>query len=498
MTSKGKGITLAEMLTAYPKLRRLTDPMEILDGLRVETGWSLAQIVSELVEEEREMILAATDTDKLINDWNFWGRPSQIPPKDVPWTLFAFIGGRGVGKTRAGAEWVHSVAMANPGCRIGLVARTAKDTRDVMVEGDSGLLNIGQPEDRPTYYSSKSRVVWPNGSQATTYSSEEPDQLRGPQFNYAWADEAAAWKHTVDDSGLNAWDNLMIATRLGKNPQVFATTTPKRTKFMFELIEQEKEDETIILTRGSTMDNAGNLSKGYIQKMKSLYEGTRLMDQELYGLMLEEIEGALWNDELLAKSRLDEVKSGTKYPLTVIAVDPSVAEEPNDECGIIVAGATKQRRLADRHAYIIEDASLMASPLEWAQVVVDLWKVYQCPVIVETNQGGAMAATIIHSLDERVPILEVHAHQGKRLRAEPVTLKYDQQKVHHLGVHADLEAQMTSWVPGETKKSPDRVDALVYAVTALLIKPPGRLGSGKMRARSLAGRRLPETRLRGQ
>ena len=309
----------------------------------------------------------------------------------------------------------------------------------------------------------------------------------------AWADEAAAWKHNIDDSGLSTWDNLTIATRLGENPQIFVTTTPKRTKFMFDLIDREKDEEdSVIISRGSTMENAGNLSKTYLERIQSLYAGTRLAEQELMGLMLEEVEGALWTDSLINDHRVTEMPNA---PLTIIAVDPSMAENPKDECGIIVASATNHRRLTDRHCYVIDDMSIQGSPTEWAEQVVKAWKKYKCPVVVEKNQGKALVDATIHAIDPDVPILEVWAYHGKAVRAEPVTLKYDQGRVHHLNYLPELESQLVSWVPGETRKSPDRLDALVYAITALLIKPPNKLGQRKMRAKSLATRRLPESRL---
>ncbi len=481
---------LVDFIEQYPQLSEITDVDKLMLGLSRVTGLSLAQIVAQLPEEEQELVLGGADMDALIYDFDFWGRPSQLPPEDDSWNLFAMVGGRGGGKTRAGSEWTHKKALQRPDTRIILVARTAADARDVMIEGDSGIMNVGFPENRPKYESSKRRLTWPNGSMATAYSSEEPDQLRGPQAHYTWADETAAWKHQEDDSGLNAWSNAVIATRLGDNPQVFATTTPKRTPFMFELIEREKTDPGVLISHSSTMDNAGNLSDIYIDNMLSLYEGTRLAEQELYGHMLSEIEGALWDDDLINAARL-KASTPTNFPLRVIAVDPSVAEEPKDECGIIVAGATSQARLTDRHAYVLEDFSIQGSPSVWSKQVVKAYQKYRCPVVAEVNQGGALVKAAIHAIDASIPVIEVRAHQGKALRAEPVTLKYDQKRVHHIGYLPELEAQLVSWVPGETKKSPDRIDALVYAIIALIIKPPRLIGGGKIRARSLSDRRLP-------
>lgn len=486
---------LSELIAKYPKLAEIEDIDVLMKSLSREMNMSLAQIVAELPGEEQEMVLEGTDPDILIYDWQFWGRPSQIPPDDRDWSIFAMVAGRGAGKTRSGAEWVQDMAIKHPGCRIALVARTAADCRDVMVNGESGIMFIGDPAMRPVYQPTNRILKWANGSIAMTYSAEEPDQLRGPQFHYAWADEAAAWKHNIDDSGLSTWDNLEIATRLGDNPRKFITTTPKRTKFMFDLLAREQEKEQgVIITRGSTMENAGNLGEVYLNRMKALYHGTRLAQQELYGMMLEEIDGALWTDDLINQARVF-VKPGEKGPqppLKIIAVDPSVAEEPTDECGIIVAGATAQKRLTDRHCYVLEDWSIMGSPSVWAKQVVLAWEEHRCPVVVETNQGGALVKDAIHAINDKIQILEVHARQGKAIRAETVTLKYDQKRVHHVDYLPELESQMVSWVPGETRKSPDRVDALVYAVTALMVRPPGKLGQRKMRAKSLSQRRIGE------
>lgn len=484
--------SLADMIAEYPRLSSLTDIDQMMESLAVEMKMSLAQIVSELPEDEQELVLGGTDPDLLLYDWTFWGRASQRPPDSDDWSLFAFTGGRGSGKTRAGSEWVRKMVLKYPGCRIGLVGRTAADVRDVMINGDSGILNVGPPDERPAYYASRGELIWPNGSRAKGYSAEEPDQLRGPQFNFTWADETAAWKHQEDDSGLNAWSQVIIATRLGDSPQVFATTTPKRTPFMFELLDREKKDKGVILSHSSMMENVGNLGPKYIETMLALYGGSRLAEQELYGIMLENVEGALWSDELIGKARLIEVPGLlAKFPLRVIAVDPSVAENPKDECGIIVAGATRHKKVSQRHAALIEDMSILGAPAVWAKQVVKAYEKYQCPVVVEVNQGGALVTEAIHAINPAIPILTVHAYKGKALRAEPVTLKYDQGKVHHIGYLPELESQQTTWVPGETKKSPDRVDAMVYAVSALIIKPPKNFGGGKFKAKSFAKRTLP-------
>lgn len=494
--------TIATLVAAHPKLKQIKDPDKLMKALGVEMNLSLAQIVAQLVTEEQEAILDGIEPEALLYDWSFWGRPSQIPPEDSTWSIYAYVAGRGTGKTRAGAEWCHKMAMAHPGCRIALVARTAADTRDTMVLGESGIAYVGHPDDRPSYKPSLRSVVWPNGSHATLFSADVPDQLRGPQFHYAWADEAAAWKHNIDDSGLSTWDNLNFATRLGDHPQKFVTTTPKRTKFMFDLIESaEDKPDKVLIARGSTAENAGNLSEDYLKDIYEKYHDTRLAEQELHGLMLSNVEGALWDDELLAKGRIFTPPGGTppNPPLKVIAVDPTVSENPVDECGIIVVGATKHRKLNQRHAYVIEDATIKGAPPVWAAEVVRMYEKYKCPVVVEVNQGGMLVRNSIHQLNRDIPIFEVRAYQGKKLRAESVTLPYDQGRVHHLDYLPDLESQMTSWVPFEkNSKSPDRVDALVYAIRALLISPPKGIMAGRLRARAVTDRRIPDERIQGR
>lgn len=466
-----------------------------MKGLSLKTGLSLAQIVAQLVKDEQDLILGGVDMDQLLYDWNYWGRPKQIPGVGDPddWEMYAMVMGRGGGKTRAGAEWVSRVAMEHPKCRIHLVARRAADIRDVLIEGESGILNVGLPENRPEYFKTQRRLVWPNGSWAIGFSAEEPDQLRGPQSHFAWADEVAAWKHSVDDAGATAWDNMLLANRLGDfgEPQAFVTTTPKRIQFMRDLLAEADHDEKIIIIRGSTMENAANLAPGYLKKMLKKYEGNPLGQQELYGLMLDTVEGALWDMENLNANRgFYQLGKEPKPALKIIAVDPTVAEDPGDECGIIVAGSTNHKRLSDRQAWVLEDWSMTGNPDEWATQVIECWKQHQCPVVVETNQGGSMAETILHGREPDMTILSVRGGRttGKKVRAEPVVAKYREGKVHHVNYLPELEDQMLGWVPEQTKKSPDRVDALVYAITALIIRMPDRFGAGKLRARAVNSR----------
>lgn len=455
---------------------------------------SLAEQIATLSDEERAAALDGLDPKALLHDWRFWGRPEQFAP-DCAWNVWLILAGRGFGKTRAGAEWVIEMARTHPGCRIALVGRTSGDVTGVMIGGESGIMAMSPPDFTPHHHQSKRQLQWPNGSIAETFSAEEPDQIRGPQFHYAWADEAAAWKFVKDSSGLNAWDNLRIATRLGDEMRIVATTTPKRTPFMQELLDEAAgSDSNVVITRGSTYDNRSNMAKVYFDVMTGLYGGTRLGQQELMGIMMDAVEGALWDQQLIDDHRVPLV--GTP-PLRVVAVDPSVAENPKDECGIVVVGATNQRRLMDRHAYVLEDASVHGSPEVWAQKVIDTARKWNCPVVVEKNQGHALLALTLANIDPNVQVFPVQAYVGKALRAEPVTLAYDQGRVHHVGPAGSfpyLEAQQTGWVPGETRKSPDRLDALVHGVTALLIAPPRGFGAGGLRAKSSASKRLPEGR----
>lgn len=445
-------------------------------------------------------------------DWAYHGRPEQFAPAGH-WTTWLIVAGRGFGKTRAGAEWVHKMAMEHPGCRIALVGRASGDATGTMIFGDSGIMSIAAPEDRPHYKVSTRELMWPNGSIATTFSAMEPDQLRGPQFHYAWADEAAAWKFVKDASGLNAWDNLKIATRLGRLPQLIATTTPKRTAFMIELLKEFDEQEAakeagtfdpdegeIAITRGSTYDNAANLSSTYLADMTSKYEGTNIAMQELLGLMLDDKEGALWTPEEIELGRYmgdPAVFPWQKLPVRCVAVDPSVAENPRDECGIVVVGCTGQRELLKRHAYVIEDASLLGAPSVWTAEAVRLARKYNCPIVVEGTQGQALVKDNFKSIAPDVTVHLVQATNSKKVRAEPVTLPYQQKRVHHVGHFDALELQLTTWDPEISKRSPDRLDALVHGITALLIKPPKGFAVGGIRARSVAHRRLPGDGERG-
>lgn len=448
------------------------------------------EIIAMLPPEAQEEALAGLDMDSLQWDWRMWARPNQVPPSDDTWDVGLFLGGRGVGKTRAASEWVRDKAKdtSQGPLRFLLVARTAADVREVIVEGESGILAVSPPHERPEYKPSIRRLIWPNGNQAFCTSADEPDSLRGVQAHYAWGDEIAAWRQPTSEGELSAWDNLRIATRLGRNPQIFATTTPKRVKILFDLLEEQKSNGRIWVSRGSTFENAANLSGAYLDAITGVYEGTNLARQELYGEMLDAVEGALWDDQVIGDNRVREYPPLT--PLRVIGVDPSVAENPNDECGIVVCASTAEPDLYKRRAWVLEDATVKGSPTVWAKEVVRMANRWGAPVVAEYNQGHALIANAIHQIDPNVQVIPVHSKVGKKLRAEPVTLAYQQGRVHHVGFLTDLETQMITWDPENSKKSPDRVDALVHGLTALLISPPKGFGGRNVRARSFASKTI--------
>lgn len=463
-------------------------------------GKSFMEQLALLSQEEQVAVLSSIDPEILQWDWASWGRPEQLAPQDDDWNIWLVLAGRGFGKTRLAAEWVREQAKytTEGQRRFALVARTAADVRDVIVEGESGIINVSPPSERPHYEPSKRRLTWPNGNTATLFTADEPDSLRGPQFTHAWGDEIAAWRQTPDAAGMTAFDNLRVGTRLGSKPKIVCTTTPKRVPLLYKLIEESTNPKSlskVIVTKGSTMDNAGNLSGTYLDTIMGVYEGTSLARQELYGEMLSDVEGTLWTMEMIEASRQGLLPP--QAPLRCIGVDPSVAENPRDECGIVVCASTADRDLYKRHAWVLEDASVLGSPEVWANKVVEMARRWGAPVIAEVNQGGALVRNAINAIDPNVKVLEVHSKHGKALRAEPVVLAYEQNRVHHIGYLPDLESQMTTWVPGESKKSPDRVDALVHAMTALLIKPPQGFVGGTLVAKSFSSRRLPNFRTGG-
>ncbi len=391
----------------------------------------------------------------LQTDWQYLARPSQLPPEG-DWFCWLILAGRGFGKTRAGAEWLISRMRSGLYNQAALIGETAADVRDVMVEGpESGILAISPRDFRPVYEPSKRKLTWPNGAIAHTYSGEDPDQLRGPQHDTCWADEPAKWRYAD-----LAWDMMELGLRLGPKPQVCATTTPKPTKLIRALVK----DPDCRVTSGSTYDNIANLAPAFIKRVVKRFEGTRLGQQELWAKLLDDVEGALWQ-----RTRIDELRVTSYPPLVriVVAVDPAVTDsEDSDETGIVVAGVTGG---SEPHGYVLADRSLKASPHGWASAAVAAYHTHRCDrLVAEVNNGGDMVEATIRTVDPTVAYKKIHASRGKQTRAEPVAALYEQGRVHHVGLFADLEDQMCNWTATDPD-SPDRVDALVWALTELLL-----------------------------
>jgi phage terminase large subunit-like protein len=388
-------------------------------------------------------------------EWREAARPEQLPPAGQ-WLTWAFVAGRGAGKTRAAAEWVQERALAEPGCRIALVGRTPADVRDVMIEGDSGILTTARTE-RPVYQSTKRRLTWPNGSTAYAYSAEVPAQLRGPQHHYAWCDEPAAWTDARKGDVLDtAWNNLMLGLRLGQDPRCAATTTPKPVALIRTILDRA----STVVTRGSTYDNLSNLAPAFREQVLTTYEGTRIGRQELLGELLEDVEGALWTLDMIEADRVAVVPDLRRI---VVAVDPSGGSGPNsDEQGIVVVGLG-----VDGELYVLADRSCKLSPHGWASRAVAAYREFDADrIIAEVNYGGEMVTSTIGQVDSSVSVKVISASRGKVQRAEPVSAAYEKHRVHHVGALPQLEDQMTTWTP-QDGTSPDRLDALVWAVTEL-------------------------------
>ena len=397
------------------------------------------------------MSLSPNEAAALFYDWSIWARPNQLPPAG-DWSIWLIEAGRGFGKSRAGAEWVKENARSGRYKRFHLVARTAADVRDVMIEGESGLLAISSPDFMPRWRPSIRRIEWPNGAVATTFSAEEPDALRGPQCGAAWCDELASWKYP------EAWDMLLFGLRLGKNPRCIVTTTPRPTK----LIKELRKSPNTVVTKGTTYDNRANLAPSFFAQIINRYEGTRLGRQELNGELLEDNPGALWQMSQIEALR---VKQAPQMRRIVVAIDPAASNnEDSDETGIVVAGLG-----TDNHGYVLADLSLSASPDGWGKAAVNAYTDFKADrIIAEVNNGGDMVEFVIRSVDAGVPYRAVHASRGKQVRAEPIAALYEQGKVHHVGLLAGLEDQMCEWNPITSEDSPDRVDAMVWALTEIM------------------------------
>jgi phage terminase large subunit-like protein len=381
-----------------------------------------------------------------------------------PWTIWLMLGGRGAGKTRTGAEWVRGVALGEPDFaepalrRIALVGETFADARNVMVEGPSGILAVHERHERPSWSPSLRKLEWPNGAVAHVFSAEDPDSLRGPQFEAAWADELAKWKHVEE-----TWDMLQFGLRLGLRPRQMVTTTPRP----IPLLKRFLADPAVAVSRARTADNAAHLAPAFLEAVVARYAGTRLGRQELDGDIIEDRPDALWTRDVMEASRTD---SAPPLARIVVAVDPPASSSKRaDACGIVAAGVDEGGT-----AYVLEDATASGlKPPEWAARAVALYRRLQADaLVVETNQGGEMATGVIREVDSSVPVAGVRATRGKYLRAEPVSVLYAQGRVRHVGALPALEDELCDFGPGglSSGRSPDRLDALVWALTELMLR----------------------------
>jgi len=417
-----------------------------------------------LPPDQRKTFLSHLDNntaEDLLFDIKFKGRPKQQYPVGN-WDTWMILAGRGFGKTFTGSNTVNNWALNDPGCTIAIVVETAKDITRVLIEGNGGILKQSNPNFTPVFISGvKNYFKYPNGSLALVYNGSEPDQLRGPEHHYAWVDELAKMRYQQE-----VWDMLLMGMRLGDHPKVLVTTTPKPTI----LIKSLYKDPDTVVTEGSTYENSSNLPDSYLAQLKKKYDGTRLGQQELYAKILDDNPNALFKSADIELTRITASSRQRKLLIesldrVVVAVDPAVsANENSDETGIIVAG-----RKGD-NGYIIADGSLKGTPNEWAAAAVHLYKLNTADrIVAEKNQGGLMVESTIRTVDKFLPITLIHASKGKASRAEPIAALYEQHRVHHVGLFVDLEEQMVSFDPslGNKQKSPDRLDALVYALAEL-------------------------------
>ncbi len=397
----------------------------------------------------------------ILRDWRYWARPDQRPPDDSDKRCWLILGGRGSGKTRSGAEWVRAAALGDMeptvprATRIAIVAPTFDEARMVMIEGISGLLAVHQPDERPKFQSSRRLITWDNGCVAQVFTAEEPDSLRGPQFDAVWCDELAKWKHAD-----KVWDMLQFALRLGDSPRCVITTTPRPIPLLKRLIA----DAGTMVSRSRTFDNSSNLPKPFLDAVLKRYGKTTLGRQELDGELIDDDPGAPFDRKFIEAYRVDTAPELTRI---VVAVDPPAGfGKCSNACGIVCAGLG-----VDGKCYVLDDCSVQGlRPARWAAKIVGVYHARNADrVVAEINQGGAMVEQVLREVDPNLSFRPVHALHGKRARAEPVAALYEQGRVCHVGGFADLEDEMCSEIM-EGAKSPDRMDALVWAVTDLMLR----------------------------
>jgi len=439
--------------------------------MRHELRSAAAWLASAMPGVAEEFLSGLSEEALMALPWlfEFWALPHQLPPEGA-WKSWVIMGGRGAGKTRAGAEWVRAqVEGARPldagrAARVALVGETIDQVREVMIFGDSGLLACSPPDRKPVWEAGRRRLVWPNGAMAQVFSAHDPESLRGPQFDAAWVDELAKWKKAEE-----TWDMLQFALRLGKNPQQVVTTTPKNVAVLMAILK----NPTTVVTHAPTEANKAYLAASFLDEVRARYGGTRIGRQELEGVLLEDVEGALWTTAMLEGCRQAPPE---RFSRVVVAVDPSVAgKEGSDDCGIVVVGAVTEGPPQEWRAWVLEDATVSgASSKTWAEAAVAAMKRHAADrMVAEVNQGGALVEDVVRQVDPMIAFRKVSASQGKAARAEPVAALYEQGRVHHLRGLGALEDQMCRMArSGYTGKgSPDRVDALVWALTELMIGP---------------------------
>ena len=431
---------------------------------------SPAALIASLDEAERAAFLEGLSENALGALpwlWEVWAHPGHQIEPEGDWHTWVILGGRGAGKTRAGAEWIRAeVEGATPDApgrarRVALVGETIDQVRAVMVEGESGLMAVTPPDRRPDFLASRNRLVWPNGAEAMLLSAANPEAMRGPQFDCAWADELAKWRYCRE-----AWDMLQFCLRLGERPRQVVTTTPRDNDVLVEIMKAPGT----VLTRAPTEANRANLAPGFYERLKGRYGTTSLGRQELEGELVREVPGALWTPAIIDAARVDEVP---ELDRVVVGVDPPVTAGPGaDECGIVVAGLSRKGEQSEWKVFVLADESRAGlGPSAWARVAAEAYRDHQADrLVAEVNQGGDLVETVVRQVAPHVSYRKVTAMRGKRLRAEPVAALYEQGRVHHLGAFPKLEQQMCRFVAGGKNgiKSPDRLDALVWAVTELM------------------------------
>ena len=446
-----------------------------------------AELFARLQPRDRKAFfsrLSSLEQQDFLYRWQFWARREQRPPEG-DWSVWMIMAGRGFGKTRAGAEWVRNIAEGDGSARFALVGANYAETRTVMVEGESGLLSIAPPQQRPVWEPSLKRLTWDNGAQAHLYSAAEPEGLRGPQHSHGWCDEIGKWMNNAGQADA-AWANLKMGLRLGYRPQLVATTTPRPVALVRSLVNADG----VAISRGRTQDNDLHLPEVFLTAMAADYGGTRLGRQELDGELIEDLEGALWTRAMIEECRVAAVRVERSRDASatpnrsfdcarderdaglvriVIGVDPP-ASKTGDACGIIVAGLG-----ADGKAYVLADCSVeKASPETWARRVADAADRFDADrVVAEANQGGAMVKSVLHAAKISLPVKLVHASRGKVARAEPVAALYESGRVRHVEAFPRLEDEMCGLLIGGgyegPGRSPDRADALVWALTELML-----------------------------